>query len=64
MGISPRKANAVMYFHRKYAKYESDLAKLGKHKGGKGCLYINKLEDIDLKILKTIVEATMKVNKS
>ena len=64
VGFSPRKANTVMYFHRKYAKYESDLARLGKHKGGKGCLYINKLEDIDLKILKTIVEATMKVNKS
>ena len=36
------------------------LKKLGKHKAGVGCIYINKLEDIDLKVLKEMVNASLK----
>jgi hypothetical protein len=59
VGFSPRKANTVLYYG-KYPKFEDDLKKLGKHRTGGGCLYINKLEDIDLKVLKTMVEHSMK----
>ena len=60
VGFSPRKANTVVYY-RKYEKFEADLEKLGRHKTGGGCLYINKLEDIDLKVLKTMVERSMRI---
>ena len=36
------------------------LKKLGKHKTGVGCLYINKLADIDLKVLKGMIEVSLK----
>jgi hypothetical protein len=39
------------------------LKKLGKHKTGVGCLYVNKLADIDLKVLKGMIETSLKKNK-
>jgi hypothetical protein len=36
------------------------LKKLGKHKTGVGCLYINKLSDVDVKVLKGMIENSMK----
>jgi hypothetical protein len=59
VGFSPRKANTVLYYG-KYPKFEDDLKKLGKHRTGGGCLYINSLDDIDMKVLKTMVERSMK----
>jgi hypothetical protein len=41
-------------------KHAAALNKLGKHKTGVGCLYINKLEDVDLKVLKGLVETSLK----
>jgi hypothetical protein len=56
VGFSPRKANLVIYAFDFAGKAEL-LRKLGKHKGGlKQCLSINKLADIDLAVLKKIVE--------
>jgi hypothetical protein len=55
VGFSPRKGNLVVYasdFDGKAAL----LDKLGKHKGGKGCLYINKLADVDVSVLEKIVK--------
>lgn len=56
-GFSPRKANLVMYIMPGYrfGEMQERLAKLGKHKLGKSCLYINKLADVDLAVLEDIV---------
>ena len=63
-GFSPRKANLVIYTFDFSGKAEL-LRKLGKHKGGlKQCLYINKLADIDLAVLKTIIKAGVVEAKS
>ncbi|MEO1475778.1 MAG: DUF1801 domain-containing protein [Pseudomonadota bacterium] len=56
-GFSPRKANLVMYILPGYAKMGDMLDRLGKHKIGKSCLYINKLADIDMDVLEEIVIA-------
>lgn len=61
IGFSPRKANLSL--HLLDLKQHTDaLTLLGKHKTGAGCLYINKLADVDLKILKKIIEAAAKHN--
>ena len=41
-------------------KHAATLKKLGKHKTGVGCLYINKLDDVDLKVLKELIDASLK----
>lgn len=55
MGFSPRKQNLTLYGIGAMKQTEL-LKKLGKHKTGKGCLYINKLTDVDTAILKKIIE--------
>jgi hypothetical protein len=56
MGFSPRKQNFALYIFGTVEKQQALLKKLGKHKTGKGCLYINKLEEIDLTVLKEIIK--------
>lgn len=56
-GFSPRKANMTIYLGRGFDSYEPQLAKLGKHKTSLSCLYINKLSDVDLGVLREIIEA-------
>jgi len=58
-GFSPRKAGLVFYIMPGYesAGMQEKLARLGKHKTGKGCLYVNKLSDIDMDVLGEIVGA-------
>jgi len=60
IGFSPRKANLSLYLTMDIKKHTLALKKLGKHKTGVGCLYINKLEDIDIKVLKGIIETSLK----
>ena len=60
IGFSPRKANLSLYLGINIQTHAASLKKLGKHKTGVGCLYINKLEDIDLKILKEMINAAAK----
>ena len=60
IGFSPRKANLSLYVSVGIAEHEAALKKLGKHKTGVGCLYINKLEEVDLKVLKGIIESSLK----
>jgi hypothetical protein len=56
MGFSPRKANFALYVGGA-VKDEADLLKkLGNYKNGKGCLYINKLEEVDQKVLSAIIK--------
>jgi hypothetical protein len=56
-GFSPRKANLSIYIMPGYHDHADILARLGKHKHGKACLYINKLADIDMSVLKELIRA-------
>ena len=60
VGFSPRKQNLSIYLGLDVKKHGPSLKALGKHKTGVGCLYINKLEDVDLKILEKMIQATLK----
>lgn len=61
IGFAPRKANLSLYISGNInQQYAAALKKLGKHKTGVGCLYINKLEDIDMKVLEEIIDASLK----
>ena len=57
LGFSPRSANLVLYTGG-FPEYEALLAKLGKHKRSKACLYLNKLADVDLGVLEEISRRT------
>lgn len=57
VGFSPRKANISLYLMGcDVSKAEEMLSRLGKHKTGKGCLYINKLADTDTEVLKEMIK--------
>lgn len=56
-GFSPRKANLVVYIMPGYSDYSAILDRLGKHRMGKSCLYINKLADVDLEVLEELIRA-------
>lgn len=59
-GFAPRKQALTLYIMPGFERYEALLAKLGKHKIGKSCLYINKLADVDEDALKEIIAASVK----
>ncbi|MEX0365037.1 MAG: DUF1801 domain-containing protein [Ruegeria sp.] len=56
-GFSPRKSAHSIYIMPGYADFGDILARLGKHKTGKSCLYVNKLADIDMDVLADLVRA-------
>jgi hypothetical protein len=58
-GFSPRKQNLTLYIMPGFDRYESLLEKLGKYKTGKSCLYVNKLEDVDPKVLRELVKKSV-----
>jgi len=53
--FSPRKVATTVYFYLPEENRKELLSKLGKHKSSKACIYINKLTDIDIEILKKII---------
>ena len=55
VGFSPRKAATVLYLMLGTGNYAAQLAKLGKHTTGKGCLYIKKVADVDQKVLADLI---------
>ena len=55
-GFSPRKQNLTLYIMPGFARYGELLAELGKHKIGKSCLHINKIEDVNLSVLEELIE--------
>jgi len=57
IGFSPRKANISLYIGATAKDVAPSLKKLGKHKTGAGCLYINKLADVDRKVLQEMINA-------
>jgi hypothetical protein len=64
-GFSPRKANLTLYLPASLEALAPRLTKLGQYTTGKGCLYIKRLSDVDMKVLKSVVEASLKeVKKS
>lgn len=63
-GFSPRAAASVLYVMPGFKDIAPKLAKLGKHKTGGSCLYINKLADVDMKVLEGIVAGAWKRMKA
>ena len=60
IGFSPRKGNLSLYVLNGAPKQAELLEKLGKHKTGKGCLYVKKLADVDEKVLEKVIAAACK----
>ena len=60
IGFSPRKTNITIYLNGNTQRFQQELDKLGKHKTGVGCLYINKLDDVDMKVLQKIMNDAAK----
>ena len=56
MGFSPRKQNIALYINDAVSNNQDLLKRLGKYKTGKGCIYINKLSEVDLDVLKEIIQ--------
>lgn len=56
MGFSPRKNDLTLYLSNEFDGYDALMAKLGKHKTSKACLYIKRLSDIDRPTLEALVE--------
>jgi hypothetical protein len=59
-GFSSRKQNLTLYLSGGFEQQAPLMQKLGKHKVGRGCLYINNLEDIHLPTLKTLIAKSVK----
>ena len=59
-GFSPRKLNLTMYIMSGLERYEQLLTNLGKYKTGKSCLYVKRLDDIDKKVLKSLIGDSVK----
>lgn len=60
VGFSPRKQNLTLYIMAGFDKFEELMSQLGKYKTGKSCLYIKKIEDVDIDILKELVTESYK----
>lgn len=59
-GFSPRKANLSIYIMPGYQDYGSIMSRLGKHKTGRSCLYVNKLADIETSVLEELIRAGLR----
>ena len=59
VGFSPRKQALTVYLYNGFEEKQDLLARLGKHKTGKACLYIKKMEDIDLDVLRELIHQTL-----
>ena len=58
-GFSPRAQNLTLYIMAGFDDYDGLLKQLGRHSTGKSCLYIKKLEDVDLEVLKKLVRKSV-----
>jgi hypothetical protein len=59
IGFSPRKNDLTLYIAAAFEGRPDLIKRLGKHRTGKGCLYIKKLDDIDLKVLNELIEESV-----
>jgi len=60
-GFSPRKQALTLYIMSGFSRHDELMSKLGKFKTGKSCLYIKKLEDVDLGVLEELVRGSMEL---
>ncbi len=60
-GFSPRKQSISVYIMPGFASFGGLMKKLGKHKTGKSCLYINRLSDVDEKVLQKLIDDSVKL---
>ncbi|MGM0903828.1 MAG: DUF1801 domain-containing protein [Bacillota bacterium] len=60
VGFSPRKGKISLYFATGDTEREELLKELGKHSSGKACVYINKIADIDVEVLKKLIKQSIK----
>ncbi len=60
IGFSPRKQNITLYIMDGFDKYDELMVKLGKHKTGKSCLYIKRLDDIDVGVLEKLIAGSLR----
>jgi hypothetical protein len=58
-GFSPRKQNLTLYIMSGFSRYDELMARLGKHKTGKSCLYLKRLEDVDPGVLEELVRQSV-----
>ena len=58
-GFSPRKKALTIYIMPGFTRYDTLMGKLGKFKTGKSCLYINKLDDVDLSVLEELIRLSV-----
>lgn len=58
VGFSPRKQNSTLYIMPGFERYDDLMARLGKYKTGKSCLYIKTLEDVDRSVLSELIGAS------
>lgn len=58
IGFSPRKTKLALYLVGSHERFAEPLSRLGKHKKGAGCLYINKLADVDIDVLRELIDAS------
>ena len=63
-GFAPRKQNLTLYVMDGFKEYRPLLKKLGKHKTGRACLYINKLDDVDLDVLRELITRSVQSKKA
>lgn len=63
VGLSPRKTSLTIYIMPGFKPFPELMEKLGKYKTGKSCLYVNKLEDIDVEVLKDLIVGSVDVMK-
>ena len=59
IGFSPRKTDLTLYIMPGFEKFESLMAKLGKYKTGKSCLYLKKLDDVEIPVLKKLINTSV-----
>jgi hypothetical protein len=59
IGFSPRKQNLTLYVLAGFPDQEELLKKIGKHKTGKGCLYIKRLDDVDMDVLESLIRRSV-----
>lgn len=59
-GFSPRKGDLTLYITTGFEPYTDLMSDLGKHQTGKSCLYIKKLEDVDVGVLRKLIEKSVK----
>jgi hypothetical protein len=63
IAFSPRKAGLTIYLHIPMDNYAELFSRLGKHTTSKACLYIKRLSDIDMKVLKEVIATSLKLSR-